>query len=693
MMRTETLLVEIGTEELPPKALKSLAQAFASGMESALQGAELSFDSVAYYAAPRRLAVEVQNLAQTQADKVIEKRGPAVNVAFDEAGNPSRAAEGWARSNGITVEQADRLVTDKGEWLLHKAEVKGQSISALLQELVEKSLSKLPIPKVMRWGDSTAQFIRPVHTICAFYGDKSIAINLFDKQSSNVLQGHRFHGNGKVEIAHAEEYVSALENEYVLADFGQRRDKVKNELDRVARELNLTADYNDDLLDEIASLVEWPVVMQATFDESFLAVPKEALIYTMKDDQKYVPLLDDSGALASTFLFVANIESSDPTQVIEGNERVIRPRLADAQFFFETDKKSTLESRLESLATVVFQKQLGTLADKSHRIANVAEKVAGLLKANTQNAARAGLLSKTDLMTNMVMEFPDVQGVMGMHYANHDGEQPEVASALFEQYLPRFAGDNIATNPVSVSVALADKLDTLVGIFGIGQLPKGDKDPFALRRAAIGVLRTIIDNGLSLDLEELVALAHAELGDKLTNDDCQAQVIDFMLGRFAAMYQDRRISPDVIQAVAAKRPTRPTDYDARVNAVSEFKGNVAAESLAAAHKRIANILKKNNVDTALRCDSEFLQQSEETALYAAMQSIQSRVHKLHQQRDYSNLLSVIAGLRDDVDAFFDNVMVMAEEETTRNNRLGLLNELRWMLESVADISKLVVAKG
>ncbi|MDM7859350.1 glycine--tRNA ligase subunit beta [Alteromonas sp. ASW11-36] len=692
-MRTETLLVEIGTEELPPKALKSLAQAFASGIEIALQAAELSFDSVRYFAAPRRLAVEVKGLAETQADKVIEKRGPAVNVAFDEQGNPSRAAEGWARSNGITVEQAERLVTDKGEWLLHKAEVKGQSIHDLLQDLVEKAVSKLPIPKVMRWGDSNAQFIRPVHTLCAFYGSDSVVIRLFDKQSKNVLQGHRFHGSGRVEINHAEEYAAALEKEYVLADFAQRREKIKQELDRVAGSLSLSADYSDDLLDEIASLVEWPVIMQASFDESFLAVPKEALIYTMKDDQKYVPLLDDNGALAPIFLFVANIESNEPRQVIEGNERVIRPRLADAQFFFETDKKSSLESRLDSLTTVVFQKQLGTLADKSQRIAKVAEKIAGLLNASTAHAARAGLLSKTDLMTNMVMEFPDVQGVMGMHYANHDGENPAVANALFEQYLPRFAGDKIATDPISISVALADKLDTLVGIFGIGQLPKGDKDPFALRRAAIGVLRTIIDNGLSLDLVELVGLAYAELADKLTNSECQEQVIDFSLGRFAAMYQDRGISPDVIQAVSSKRPTQPTDYDARIQAVSQFKSNAAAESLAAAHKRIANILNKNKVDVSLCCDTELLTQVEEKSLHSAMQSIDSKVSELHKQRAYADLLAVIASLREPVDAFFDNVMVMAEDEAIRNNRLGLLNELRWMLESVADISKLVVVKN
>ena len=498
-MRTETLLVEIGTEELPPKALKSLAEAFASGFKGALESAELSFTEVSYFAAPRRLAIQVTELSNQQQDKTIEKRGPAVNVAFDPDGNPTKAAEGWARSNGITVAQAERLSTDKGEWLLHRAHQAGQSIEQLLQDLVEKALAKLPIPKVMRWGDSDAQFIRPVHTVCAMFGADLVDIEIFGIKSGNQLNGHRFHATAPVSLSHAEEYATALKAAYVIADFAARRNSIAEQLSSNASALSLVADYDEDLLDEIASLVEWPVVMQASFDKAFLAVPKEALIYTMKDDQKYVPLLDQNGELSSTFLFVSNIDSQDKTQVIQGNERVIRPRLADAQFFFETDKKNTLESRLESLRSVVFQKQLGTLADKSDRISNIAGKIAAQLNADAKAAQRAGLLSKTDLMTNMVMEFPDVQGVMGMHYANHDGEDSVVANALFEQYLPRFAGDIIATNPISVSVALADKLDTLVGIFGIGQLPKGDKDPFALRRAAIGVLRTIIDNNNFID--------------------------------------------------------------------------------------------------------------------------------------------------------------------------------------------------
>ena len=689
-MRTENLLIELGTEELPPKALKSLAQAFSDGMHKALTDAELTFESIQYYAAPRRLALHITSLIDTQPDKTLEKRGPAVSAAFDQDGNPTRAAQGWARSNGIEVSDAERLVTDKGEWLLYKSNQTGQHINVLLQGLVEQALKSLPIPKPMRWGSSTTQFIRPVHTLCAIYGAELINIQILGKQSSRVIQGHRFHGKGTVEIQHADKYLESLEAEYVIADFSSRREKIANGLGQLANELRLTADFDDALLDEIASLVEWPVVMQAGFDEGFLSVPKEALIYTMKDDQKYVPLLDANGNLASTFLFVANIESQQPEQVIQGNERVIRPRLADAQFFFETDKKQTLESRLSSLESVVFQKQLGTLADKSKRISQVAGSIAAKLGADVSSAQRAGLLSKTDLMTNMVMEFPDVQGVMGMHYAHNDGESKAVANALFEQYLPRYAGDQIANDPISISVALADKLDTLVGIFGIGQLPKGDKDPFALRRAAIGVLRTIVDNNLELDLSDLISDAAEALTGKLTNDDMYENVMSFVLGRFNAIYQDAGIDTDVIQAVSAKRPTRPNDFDSRIQAIAKFKRNPAAQSLAAAHKRAANILNKNASGLTLTFDKALLVDEEETSLYKALMESNANTQSALARQDYDQVLSDIALLKEPVDAFFDNVMVMADDEGLKLNRLALLQDLRSVFEYIADISRLAV---
>ena len=692
-MRTENCLVELGTEELPPKALKSLGEAFATQFEAALTQADLSFDSVSWFAAPRRLAVYVSGLAEGQADKVVEKRGPAVSAAFDADGNPTKAAQGWARGNGIDVADAERLVTDKGEWLLHKAHVPGQSVVELLEGLINQAVSKLPIPKPMRWGNYNTQFIRPVHTLCVLYGSEVVNVSVLGLTSGRVVQGHRFHGEGRFELDHADNYASALEQQYVLADFEARKDKVRQQLEDAAQSLSLKPDYNEDLLEEIASLVEWPVVLQAGFDEAFLAVPKEALIYTMKDDQKYVPLLDSDGALSNTFLFVTNIESRDASQVISGNEKVIRPRLADAEFFFNSDKKTTLESRLESLETVLFQKQLGTLKEKSERISALSAFIASQIDATETQAARAGLLAKTDLMSNMVMEFPDVQGVMGKYYALNDGEDAPVAEALYEQYMPRFAGDALPSSGVSASVALADKLDTLVGIFGIGQLPKGDKDPFALRRAAIGVLRIVTELSLPLDLETLVSKAIDVYGDKLTNAETQSQVVDFVLGRFTALLQDQAIAIDVIQAVAARRPTKPADYLARVHAVDKFRALEEAEALAAANKRVANILAKQNVEVTdtVNIDESLLAEEAEKALYVELKAAQKEVDIAVPSQDYTRILTALATLRNVIDNFFDNVMVMADDDAVKNNRLALLSLLRQLFLTTADIS--ILAKS
>jgi len=692
-VRTENCLIELGTEELPPKALKSLGEAFATQFEAALTQADLSFDSVSWFAAPRRLAVYVSGLAEGQADKVVEKRGPAVSAAFDADGNPTKAAQGWARGNGIDVADAERLVTDKGEWLLHKAHVPGQSVAELLEGLINQAVSKLPIPKPMRWGNYNTQFIRPVHTLCVLYGSEVVNVSVLGLTSGRVVQGHRFHGEGRFELDHADNYASALEQQYVLADFEARKDKVRQQLEDAAQSLSLKPDYNEDLLEEIASLVEWPVVLQAGFDEAFLAVPKEALIYTMKDDQKYVPLLDSDGALSNIFLFVTNIESRDASQVISGNEKVIRPRLADAEFFFNSDKKTTLESRLESLETVLFQKQLGTLKEKSERISALSAFIASQIDANETQAARAGLLAKTDLMSNMVMEFPDVQGVMGKYYALNDGEDAPVAEALYEQYMPRFAGDALPSSGVSASVALADKLDTLVGIFGIGQLPKGDKDPFALRRAAIGVLRIVTELSLPLDLETLVSKAIDVYGDKLTNAETQSQVVDFVLGRFTALLQDQAIAIDVIQAVAARRPTKPADYLARVHAVDKFRALEEAEALAAANKRVANILAKQNVEVTdtVNIDESLLAEEAEKALYVELKAAQEEVDIAVPSQDYTRILTALATLRNVIDNFFDNVMVMADDEAVKNNRLALLSLLRQLFLTTADIS--ILAKS
>ena len=687
-MRTENLLIELGTEELPPKALKQLAESFASNFRLALEGAELQFDSVSWFAAPRRLAIYVSALAESQHDKVVEKRGPAVNAAFDADGNPTKAALGWARGNGIDVSDAERLVTDKGEWLLHKANTPGQPVGTLLENLLNQAIGKLPIPKPMRWGNYSTQFIRPVHTLTVLYGSEVLPVSVLGLTSDRVVQGHRFHGEKRFDLAHADTYAQALKEQYVIADFNERADAIRDGLEQTAEQLSHTPDYDNALLEEIAALVEWPVVLTASFDSAFLDVPKEALIYTMKDDQKYVPLLNADGSLANTFLFVTNIESRDETAIISGNEKVIRPRLADAEFFFETDKKTTLESRLSSLESVLFQKQLGTLKDKSDRISELSGFIAQQIGADVTQASRAGLLSKTDLMSEMVMEFPEVQGVMGKYYALNDGEDAAVADALHEQYMPRFAGDILPASDVSAAVSLADKLDTLVGIFGIGQLPKGDKDPFALRRAAIGVLRIISEKGLNLDLEVLVGKAVDVYGSKLTNTDTQTQVIDFVLGRFVSLFQEQGISMDVIQAVSARRPTRPADYAVRVSAVAEFKQREEAEALAAANKRVANILNKQNITGELPVEESLLLDEPEKALYRSLRAVSDDVQQAAASQKYGTVLSTLATLRNDIDDFFDNVMVMADDEAVRQNRLAILLMLRSLFLKTADISLL-----
>ena len=687
-MSAENLLVEIGTEELPPKALRKLAEAFAANLTAELESLELSHQGVNWYASPRRLGLQVKALEAKQQDKEVEKRGPATKAAFDAEGNPTKAAMGWARGCGIEVKDAQTLETDKGAWLLHIAKVAGQETKTLMTDAISKALAKLPIPKPMRWGANKTQFIRPVHTVTILFGSELVEGEILGKQVSNQLQGHRFHHPEKISIDHADDVFDVLKSAYVVADYEQRKAQIRAQIEDAAKAVNAVVAMDEDLLEEVTSLVEWPVTLTATFEEAFLDVPAEALIYTMKDDQKYFPLLDQDGKLLNKFLFVSNIESKDPSVVISGNEKVVRPRLADAQFFFETDKKKTLESRLESLDSVLFQKQLGTLKDKSQRISELAGYIAEQLGADKALAARAGLLSKTDLMTEMVMEFTDVQGVMGMHYARHDGEAEEVAVAQNEQYMPRFAGDNLPTNVISCAVAIADKFDTLVGIFGIGQAPKGDKDPFALRRAAIGALRIMVEKQLPLDILDLVAKSQTLFGEKLTNLNVSTDVFDFMLGRFRAWYQDEGIEVDVIQAVLARRPTKPVDFDRRVKAVSHFRTLDAAESLAAANKRVSNILAKNNITTQGDVEQSLLSDDAEKVLASQVAKFATDLAPLYSDGNYQEALSQLAGIRESVDNFFDNVMVMADDEAVKQNRLALLSQLSGLFLEIADISVL-----
>ncbi|AHG84911.1 Glycyl-tRNA synthetase beta subunit [Bibersteinia trehalosi USDA-ARS-USMARC-189] len=719
-MTTQNFLAEIGTEELPPKALKKLATAFAENVENELNQAGLAFEKVEWFAAPRRLAVKVLSLAESQPSKEVEKRGPAVSAAFDAEGKPTKAAEGWARGCGITVEQAERIATDKGEWLVHRAVIEGQPTKNLLIDIIAKSLANLPIPKTMRWGDKSEQFVRPVHTVTLLFGADLIEGEILGVKSGRTIRGHRFLGEREFQIENADQYPQLLKDRgSVVADFNERKALILARSQEKATALGGVADIEEDLLDEVTSLVEYPNVLTAKFEERFLAVPAEALVYTMKGDQKYFPIYDKDGKLLPHFIFVSNINPEDPSKIIEGNEKVVRPRLTDAEFFFKTDLKQKLEDQLPRLETVLFQQQLGTLRDKTARIEALAGEIAKQIGADETKAKRAGLLSKCDLMTNMVFEFTDTQGVMGMHYARHDGEDEEVAVALNEQYMPRFAGDNLPNSLVACSVALADKFDTLTGIFGIGQAPKGSADPFALRRAALGSLRIIVEKNLPLDIEELAKTTvqiyqeqaqsnfdknlgkelkpifaiqkegenKLSVASPLTNTNTVKEVVDFMLGRFRAWYESEGIAVDVIQAVLARRPTKPADFDARVRAVSHFRTLDSAEALAAANKRVSNILAKADIAIG-DIDVSACVEPAEKALAEAVISLKGEVQPLIAQGDYTAVLDKLANLRQPVDSFFDSVMVNAEDQKLRQNRLAILSTLQGLFLQVADISLL-----
>ncbi|MBA6347760.1 MULTISPECIES: glycine--tRNA ligase subunit beta [unclassified Colwellia] len=687
-MNTETLLIELGTEELPPKSLKNLAVTFYQQIKDQLDSAGLTYEDIQWFATPRRLAVKVSQLVEKQADKEIEKRGPAIDVAFDAEGNPSKAAQGWARSNGISVEEAQRLKTDKGEWLLHRATQTGKTIAELIPAMVNIAVSKLPVPKPMRWGSTRTQFIRPVHTLTIMFGAEIIAGETLEVSSSNVVTGHRFHHEGFVTLAHANEYEDKLTSAFVQVNYQERQALILSEINKAAQQLDGIALIDDELLEEVTGLVEWPVILIGSFDKAFLDVPAEPLIYSMKDHQKYFPVNDKNGQLLNKFIFVTNIESKDPIQVIKGNEKVIRPRLADAEFFFKTDKSKTLASRLESLSSVLFQKQLGTLKEKSERIASLSAVIAGQIGENTEQAKRAGLLSKTDLMSDMVLEFPQVQGTMGKYYAENDGEAPEVAQALEDQYRPRYAGDALPEGNIGCAVAIADKIDSLVGIFGINQAPKGDKDPFALRRAAIGLIRIIIEKKLPLDINTLIEESVSLYGEKLSNENVNVQVVDFVLGRFRAYYQEQGISVDVIQAVLANAPTEPLDFEKRIKAVSHFKSLEQAATLAAANKRVGNILAKFSGELYPTFKADLATETQEKALAEAFNEVKATIAPMMLAKDYQAALTELACLKAPIDNFFDNVMVMADDEAIKTNRLTLLNEIRNSFFAIADVALL-----
>lgn len=682
------LLVEIGTEELPPKALKKLSDAFTDGIVAGFQAAGLAADEVIAYAAPRRLAVWLKAIPAQQADQQIEKRGPAIQAAFDKDGNPSKAAQGFAASCGVEFSQLQRLETDKGAWLMFRQTQASQTTAMLFPSIVKQSLDNLPIPKRMRWGDGDAEFVRPVHWIVMLANEQVIEAEILGIKTGRESRGHRFHAPAPINIRQPADYAVQLGEAYVIARFEARSTMISQRVQELAAELGGQAIMPDTLLDEVAALVEWPVPIAGRFEEKFLAVPQEALIHTMQGDQKYFGLTDTNGRLMPNFITISNIESKDPSKVSEGNERVIRPRFSDAAFFWEQDKKQSLASRRDKLKTVVFQQQLGSLYDKSVRVAALSKYIAQQLNADESLAVRAGELGKCDLITNMVFEFTDLQGTMGRYYAQQDGEPAEVAQAMEEQYLPRFAGDVLPTTQTGRILALAERLDTLAGIFAIGQKPTGTKDPFGLRRSALGVLRILIEQQLPLDLADLLEQAAHNLSAQLGSKPDMHEALEYILERLRAYYQEQGIGAELVEAVAVLKPTQPLDFDRRLKAVAAFRQLTAAESLAAANKRISNILKKIETTLPAEVDTSLLQEQAEQALAKSLQAQQAEVMYLFATGDYKQALLSLAHLREPVDNFFNDVMVMADDEALRNNRLALLSQLRGLFLRVADLSVL-----
>ncbi len=687
-MSKHTVLFELGCEELPPKSLKTLRDALKNEVETRLNTAGFAFDSIDAYAAPRRLALLIHAVDAEQPDRVEEKRGPAAISAFDADGQPTKALQGFMRGAGISVDDLDRIDTPKGEWLVYRKTVQGQSLDSVLPVILQEALDALPIAKRMRTATSRTEFVRPVQWVLLMKDSDVIDATILDFKAGNQTYGHRFHAPQAITLQHASDYLSSLQAAYVVADFGARQAIISSQVKQLADDVNAQAIVPPALLDEVTALVEWPVALRATFEQRFLAVPQEALISTMQDNQKYFCLVDANGKLQPYFITIANIESKDPQQIIEGNEKVVRPRLSDAEFFFMQDQKQPLASRQEKLANMVFQAQLGTLWDKSERIAKLAAEIAKLTNGDEASAKQAALLAKCDLTSELVGEFPELQGIAGTYYAKLEGQSDEVANAIAEQYLPRFAGDKLPQTRTGVALALADRLDTLVGIFGIGQAPTGNKDPFSLRRAAIGILRLMIENQITLSLGELIQLAAQGYGDKLKDiHKAQSDSLQFVQGRYRAMYEDQGLSIDVIQAVQALNPASPLDFDSRVKAVSHFKTLPEAQALAAANKRVANILaKESNVSGEV--DASLLTEKAEKDLYQALQAISPVVTPLLQARDYTPALTELAALRAPIDAFFDGVMVMADDAQVKQNRLRLLAQLRALFMSVADISVL-----
>ncbi len=688
-MNTADFLVEIGTEELPPKALKTLSDAFMNGIALGLKEAELNYDTVTAYASPRRLAVMVKALQTKQADKTVERKGPAKKAAFDAEGEPTKALLGFARGCGAEVAELSEIETDKGIWMVYHLAQKGQLAEELLPNIVNKSLSQLPIPKRMRWGSSDVEFVRPVHWVLMLLGNQVVPATILGHAASNQTYGHRFHAPGAIDIAQPTDYVDALKQKgYVQADFAERKTAIRQQVEAAAQAVGGVAEVDDDLLEEVTALNEWPTAVVGEFDESFLAVPPEALISAMKGHQKYFHMLDGDGRLMAKFITVSNIESVNPDSVKRGNERVIRPRLADATFFWNQDRKQPLDDFLPRLKTVVFQQKLGTLYDKTERLETLVVKVGRPLGESAEILERAARLSKCDLMTEMVGEFPDLQGIMGRYYAQAQHEDARVAEALDGQYQPRFAGDDLPNGAVSQALAIADKLDTITGIYGIGQIPTGDKDPFGLRRSALGLVRIIIEKALDLDLQLMIRYSlelHANID---VNDSLVMDIYEFIISRLKAYYADQGVTAEQFEAVRVCAPSHPLDFAKRIDAVCQFSNMEEAASLSSANKRIANILKKVTVALPEEVSAELFSEAAEQQLFSALDALRESVSTKIAERDYTSAMQLLATIRQPVDAFFDGVMVMAEDEAVKLNRLALLNQIYQLFRQVADISRL-----
>ena len=689
-MPSRDFLVEIGTEELPPKALDNLAASLEQGIVKGLNREELNFTASYRYATPRRLAVLIHELQPQQADKTIERLGPAVSAAFTGQGAPTKAAQGFARSCGVAVEELDRSKSGGVEKLVFSLKESGRPVQDLLPRLVRDALEQLPVPKRMRWGNSREEFVRPVHWVVMMYGNKTIPALLLGVEANHFSYGHRFNFNKKILIKNAKDYEALLEEKGgVIPDFNKRKGLIRELVENEGAKAGAVAVIDEALLDEVTSLVEYPVALTGKFEEEFLDLPPEALILTMKSHQKCFYLVDKKGKLLPKFITISNLQSKDPSKVVEGYERVIRPRLADARFFYETDKKLSLESRLQQLNTVIFQEKLGTIYEKSQRVAALTTAIAERIGADSTLCSRAATLAKCDLLTLMVGEFADLQGLMGFYYALHDGEPEELAQALNEQYMPRFSGDSLPNSKTGIALALADKLDSIVGIFGIGQPPTGSKDPFALRRSAIGVLRIIVEKELDLDL--LYCIEQAVSGFEKANlaQNTADEVFEFMLERFKAWFMDKEITVEEFQSVFVVRPTRPLDFHLRILAVHNFNLLPESASLAEANKRVSNLLAKQNFNaenTAVK--EELLQEPAEKALHRELVDKILEVAPLLEKGLYKEGLQTLASLKISVDTFFDEVLVVCEDASLRENRLALLQQLRDLFLQTADISHL-----